>query len=217
MRPPRRVLLVEDYLPLRTLVGEALKAADFDVQSFASSVEALAKFQVDAADVLVTDIDLPDRPNGVELATIMRAQDSGLALVFLTNYPESTAFTGTVEPPKPYAFLQKSYLESSEKLIEAIESALADSVSPVRISESDGHPLSSVTATQLEVIRMIAAGLTNAEIANRRGTNQRAVERMLYRLFAQLGIANDPSHNPRVILTNMYTQAFGYPPARKNV
>lgn len=217
MRPPRRVLLVEDYLPLRTLVAESLASEGFEVTSFDAAADALRKFQPDCADVLVTDIDLPERPNGVELATIMRAQDPGLAIVFLTNFPESAAFAGTVEPPKPYAFLQKSYLDSSQRLIDTVESALADSVNPVRLSEGEAQPLANLTTNQLEVVRMIAAGLTNAEIASRRGTNQRAVERMIYRLFAQLGIANDQTRNPRVVVTNLYTQAFGYPPARIDV
>jgi len=199
------------------LVAAALNAGDFEVQAYASSTEALKNFHADSADVLVTDIDLPERPNGVELATIMRAQDPGLAIVFLTNFPSSTAFAGTVIPPQPHAFLQKSRLDSGERLIEAIESALADAVEPVHLTEGRGHPLGALTPNQLEVLRMIAAGMTNAEIATRRGTNQRAVERMLYRLFTQLGIANDKTRNPRVVITNMYTQAFGYPPAREEV
>jgi len=210
-RPQRRAILVEDYLPLRTLVAEALTTAGFDVTTCASSSAALEQFLPYDADVLVTDIDLPDRPNGVELATIMRAQDSGLAILFLTNFTEQVAFAGTVAPPQPYAFLQKSYLDSSERLISAVESALVDSDTPMRMSEDDVNPLTMLTAAQLEVVRMMAAGLTNAEIATRRGTNQRATERMIYRLFSQLGLTNDASRNPRVILSNLYTQSFGYP------
>ena len=208
--PPRNALLVEDYVPLRTLVGEALEHAGFAVRSCGSAAEALAAFQPGDADVLVTDIDLQDRPNGVELATIMRAQDPGLAIVFLTNYPAGTAFAGKVAPPEPHAFLQKSLMDSGERLLEAVESALADADTPVQLTER-GNPFDSLTSNQLDVVRMVAAGLTNAEIAGRRGTDQRAVERMLYRLFSHLGITNDPAHNPRVLVANLYTQAFGYP------
>lgn len=208
--PTRHALLVEDYVPLRTLVGEALEHAGFEVTSCASASEALSAFSPGDADVLITDIDLQDRPNGVELATIMRAQDPGLAIVFLTNYPATTAFTGKVSPPEPYAFLQKSLMDSGQRLLEAVESALADTETPLRLSD-DENPFDRLTAGQLDVVRMIAAGLTNAEIASRRGTNQRAVERMIYRIFTQLGITNDPAHNPRVMVANLYTQAFGYP------
>ncbi len=208
--PTRHALLVEDYVPLRTLVGEALERAGFQVRSCGSAAEALAAFSPGDADVLITDIDLQDRPNGVELATIMRAQDPGLAIVFLTNYPAGTAFAGKVAPPERHAFLQKSLMDSGDRLLEAVESALADAEAPLQLSD-DENPFDRLTAGQLDVVRLIAAGLTNAEIASRRGTNQRAVERMIYRLFTQLGITNDPAHNPRVLVANRYTQAFGYP------
>jgi FixJ family two-component response regulator len=210
-RPRRRAILVEDYLPLRTFVAEALTTAGFDVSAFENSRDALVNFTPLGADVLITDIDLPQRPNGVELATIMHAQDQGLAIVFLTNFSEQTAFAATVTPPPHYAFLQKVYLDSSERLLETIESALADTEEPVRISEKDASLLNTLTGAQMEVVRMLASGLTNAEIASRRGTNQRATERMIYRLFSQLGLTNDTTHNPRVVLSNLYTRSFGYP------
>ena len=204
-------MVVEDYLPLRVLVADFLTSSGFDVAACGTAAEALDLFHPGDADVLITDIELPSRPNGVELATIMRARDPGLAIVFLTNYPPETAFVGTVAPPEPYAYLQKSMLDSGNRLLEAVESALADSDQPLRLTESDGGPLTGLTRAQLDIARMVAAGLTNAEIAGRRETNQRAVERLLYRLFSSLGIANDPSQNPRVVLTNMYTRAYGYP------
>jgi len=43
-RPQRRAILVEDYLPLRTLVAEALTTAGFDVTTCASSSAALEQF-----------------------------------------------------------------------------------------------------------------------------------------------------------------------------
>lgn len=208
--PKRNALLVEDYVAMRTLLAESLTSANFDVQSCGSAGEALAKFEPGSADVLITDIDLPDRPNGVELATILRARDPGLALVFITNFSEEGAFKGRVRPPEPFAFVQKSRLESNQVLLDAVESALTEASSPLRLSDG-ATPLSTLTSTQLTVVRMIAAGLTNSEIASRRGTNQRAVERMISRLFAELDVANDASRNPRVVLANLYTQAFGYP------
>ena len=208
--PARQALLVEDYTPLRTLISEALSSAGFDVRACGSSMEALSEYYAGDADVLVTDIDLPERPNGVELATILRAEDPGLAVVFITNYAAEAAFAGTVSPPEPYAFLQKSYLDSSARLIEVVESALTEASCPAQFTD-EADLFGRLTPIQMDVLRMMAAGLTNAEIASRRGTNQRAVERMIYRLFASLGIANDPARNPRVIATNLYTQTFGYP------
>lgn len=198
-------------MPLQALVADALRTSDFDVTSFATADLAIAKFQSMQHDVLVTDIELPGRPNGVELASILRAQDPGIAIVFLTNYSSPTAFANTIAPPTPYAFLQKSQLESTQVLIDVVESALDETHPLAVVSDPADNPLSTLTTSQLDVVRLIAAGLTNAEIARRRGTNQRAVERMTYRIFSMLEINNDPTHNPRVMIANLYSQAFGYP------
>lgn len=154
VRPNRRVLFVEDYLPLRTFVAGSLASEGFEFTSFDAAADGLKRFEPDCADVLVTDIDLPERPNGVELAAIMRAQDPGLDIVFSTNVPQSAARGGAVAPPKPYAFLHKSYLNSGQRLVDAGESALADSPAPVatygaplsdKIPDSPSSPLAPMT------------------------------------------------------------------------
>lgn len=212
VRPPRSVLLVEDTAALRTLLAEALRSAGFDVTACATASEAIKAFNRVDPDLLVVDIDLGDRPNGVELATILRAQAPYLGIVFVTNYPSTKAFERTITPPPRYAFLQKDLLDSTERLIEVVESALDDAEAPrVVISNEVNHPLNRLTPSQLEMVRLMAAGLTNSEIAARRGSSVRAVERLITRTFEVLGLNDDPQHNPRVLVTNLYTRAFGYP------
>ena len=210
--PVRQALLVEDGPALRTLLAEALRLAGFEVTACASAGEAIKAFARCDPDVLIADIDLGDRPNGVELATILRAQAPYLGIVFVTNYPSTKAFERTITPPPRYAFLQKDLLDSTERLIEVVESALDDAEAPrVVISNEVDHPLNRLTPSQLDIVRLMAAGLTNSEIAARRGSSVRAVERLITRTFEVLGLNDDPQHNPRVIVTNLYTRAFGYP------
>lgn len=211
-RPARRALLVEDTTPLRTLMAAALTQAGFEVSACARASDAIKAFGRVDPDVLIADIDLGDRPNGVELATILRAQAPYLAVVFVTNYPSTKAFERTIAPPPRYAFLQKDLLDSTDQLIEVVESALDDAGDPriVAADETDS-PLNRLTTTQLEIVRLMAAGLTNSEIAERRGSTLRAVERLVTRTFEVLELNDDPQHNPRVVVTNLYTRAYGYP------
>lgn len=65
----RRVLVVEDQPLMRALVGDTLTHAGFVVHTAGSAVEALTEFDGFDPDLLVTDIDLGVRPNGVDLAT----------------------------------------------------------------------------------------------------------------------------------------------------
>ena len=206
------MLLVEDTTALRTLLASALKAHGFEVTACASANDAIKAFPKADPDVLIADIDLGDRPNGVELATILRAQAPYLAIVFVTNYPSTKAFARTVAPPPRYALLQKDLLQSTDQLIEVVESALSDAVDPKVIMRDDpDNPLGKLTASQLEIVRLVAAGLTNAEIAERRGSSLRAAERIVTRAFEVLDVNDDPQHNPRVVVANLYTKTFGYP------
>lgn len=211
-KPTRSVLLVEDTTALRTLLASALETHGFVVTSCASANDAIKAFPKADPDVLIADIDLGDRPNGVELATILRAQAPYLAIVFVTNYPSTKAFARTVAPPPRYALLQKDLLKSTDQLVDVVESALNDAVDPkVLMRDDPDHPLGKLTTPQLEIVRLVAAGLTNAEIAERRGSSLRAAERIVTRAFEVLGVNDDPHHNPRVVVANLYTKSFGYP------
>lgn len=212
VRPQRRALIVEDTAPLRTLMAMTLESLGFEVTACASASEAIKAFGRCDPDVLIADIDLGDRPNGVELATILRAQAPYLGIVFITNYPSTRAFERTITPPSGYAFLQKDLLDSTDRLLDVIESALNDAAVPrIVVSDDREHPLNRLTPAQLEMVRLMAAGLTNGQIAELRKSSLRAVERLITRTFEVLELNDDPQHNPRVVVTNLYTRAYGYP------
>src|SRR5439155_25484847 len=99
----------EDQPFMRALVAEALRSAGFDVHACSSASEAVAMIAVVDPDVLVADIDLGARPNGVELAHMVKALSPGCAIVFLTNYPSETPFAGL---PAGSTFVNKASLDS---------------------------------------------------------------------------------------------------------
>lgn len=211
-RPARKVLLVEDQTPIRTLLAEALKGAGFDVTACATSRAALTAFPKFDPDLLIADIDLGSRPNGVELATILRTKAPYLGLLFITNYPSIRAFERTITPPERYALLQKDLLDSTDRLLEVVESALTDVYVPQHENtDVEDAPIFRLTPAQLEILRAIAAGLTNNEIAQRRESSLRAVEKMVARTFDALGLSDDAGANPRILATNMFTRTYGYP------
>ena len=72
-------------------------------------------------------------------------------------------------------------------------------------------PLSGLTTTQLEILRLAALGLTNAAIARNRKTQERTVEQRLQAIYAALGIPVNGDVNPRVEAVRRYIQAAGMP------
>ena len=65
-------------------------------------------------------------------------------------------------------------------------------------------PLEELTPRQREILGDIAAGRSNAAIAQQRGLTQRAVEKHVSEIFGRLGIANDETISRRVHATLLY-------------
>jgi DNA-binding NarL/FixJ family response regulator len=207
----RTALVVEDHALMRALVSDALTHAGFEVHARASASEAIADFDRIDPDVLITDVDLGERPNGLELATIIHARAPHTAVVFLTNYPRTAASTGTAVIPGA-SFVNKSAIDSVDDLVSVVEATLAERPVTVDVENSEADTLiGSLSRTQLDTLRRIALGWSNVEIARQRGTSVRALERTVARTYDALGLANDTTVTPRVAATNLYVRVFGIP------
>lgn len=196
----------------RGLLTESLEAAGFRVTAVESARRAIKEFDRIDPDALVVDIDLGDRPDGVDLAVILRAQAPYLGVVFLTNYPSIEKVEGGFQPPPRSSFLNKGSLEDPAALVAAIEASLDDEAEPMTVNaQKEELTFGDLSAQQMAVLRLIAEGCSNAEIAERRGITVRSAERLVSRTFTSLGIADDVRINPRVAATRMYVRAFGVP------
>ena len=211
-RPVRHALVVEDSASLRVLIAGAVASLGLEVEAVANAKAAMKAFANSDPDLLIADVDLGSRPNGVELAHILRSQAPYLGVVFLTHYPTPESAALNLVLPERSAFVNKSSLTDISDLKRSIESALSDEAEPAVItSGAEVNPLAPLTAGQLAVLADIAAGYTNAEIAARRGSSIRAAERMIVRTFEALGLSEDPTHNPRVVAAMLYARHAGLP------
>ena len=208
----RRALVVEDDSFTLALIGHLLEAEGFAVRLCASSAEAIGAFGAFDPDVLIVDVQLGAAPNGAQLAEALRQRAPYLGVVVISNFPVATS-AGLGQPlPVGAAFLHKAEIREPSLLVEAIDSALVDSVPRmIRQSSADGSPLAGLTAAQLAILHQIALGLSNAEIARQRGTSLRNVEKLVSRTFSALGLSDDATHNPRVAATRIYIEAMGVP------
>lgn len=195
----------------RALVQRSLEADGFVVTAVESARKAIRAFDDVDPDVLVADVNLGPGPNGVELATILRAQAPYLGIVFLTNHTSLDPVEG-VAPPDNVAFVHKGSVTDPRELRRAIEAALSDASDGLVISSrSHDDRLSRLSPLQMSVLRQIAEGWSNAEIAQQRGTTTRSVERLISRMFDALGVSDDGKHSVRVEAARIYCEAFGVP------
>ncbi len=206
----RRVLVVEDHALMRSLVADAFQRRGFDATAFGSAAEALAAAGALDPDLLVTDIDLGMRPNGVELATILRERAPHIAVLFLSNLSREAAAAQARETVAGASFVNKGAIESVDELVDAAEAVLVDRpVAHTRPQTEAQVALLRLSPAQLETARLLAAGLTNAEIARRRDVSVRAVEKSVERVFQALGLSADEHTTPRVAAATLYTLTFG--------
>ena len=86
-----RVLVVEDELLNREIMAEALVEAGFTVDAADSADEAVRMLDEDGYQLLVTDIHMPGRLDGIGLAQHVHGQDPTMPIVFVTGRPDVLA------------------------------------------------------------------------------------------------------------------------------
>lgn len=207
----RRVLVVEDDAFTRSLVARVLTDAGFDVSTAATAVEAAHEFADMDPDAVVLDIHLGEGVNGVDLANRFRAEAPWLAVIAVSNYPNPVSAGLPQRLPEDSAFINKSAITDADHLLEVVESTLRNQGSVSTMPEAEASPVASLGPAQIATLRMLAMGWSNAEIAERRGSTVRSVERMVHKVFAALDLNGDPAINPRVEAVKMYAAVFGMP------
>jgi CheY-like chemotaxis protein len=101
---PLTVLVVEDEYLVREIAVEALTAAGFDVLDAADGEEALAHCNNGTPDVLFTDVRLPGRVDGWDIAERCRQRHPALPVIYATAFSrdETRAVPGSILFRKPY-------------------------------------------------------------------------------------------------------------------
>jgi len=209
----RSVLVVEDEPFIRGLVADKLKSDGFKVEVASSGAEARKIAANSDLDIVVMDIDLGPGPSGLDLGIALHKMHPELALVFLTHVPEPRIYGIDLKSvPKNAAYLLKERLVDPNVLNNAIEAALRDRVGPeFRDDLKPSHPLMNVSKIQLDVLRMIAKGMSNQQIADERGTTLRAVENLVNRAIAAAGIGAKSKTSARVIAVREFIRVAGLP------
>lgn len=209
----RKVVVVDDDQLMRGLLASVLEQAGFDVVTAANAADATRACKQTDPDALLVDIELGPGPTGLDFANSMLVRYPHIAIVFLSRVPDAR-FVGAGTPPTSpnIAWMRKQDLTDPTQLISTLERALRDSSTKEdRADLRDNRPLSQLSNSQLEVLRLMAEGFTNAEIAERRGTSVRAVEHLVGRTFAAAGITLDESVNPRVVATRLIAKEAALP------
>lgn len=203
----RRIIVVEDDPFTGALLSDSLELHGFTVERAQSALAARKVIQRFDPDVALIDIDLGQGPSGLDLLAYLEQARPEIAPILLTQ--RATA-SGLDALPSGVAFLNKGLVANTEYLIEAIEETVRGRGANIRHQVPAGLILATLTDTQREIMRLIALGYTNTEIARLRGVTVSGAEQSIRSLYRALGL-DDDAVSPRVEATRLYIRAEGVP------
>lgn len=199
-----RVLVVDDDAMVRRLVGTILGARDIEVVAEAADGdEAVPAVQAHHPDVVLMDLRML-RMDGVEATAAVRALPGAPGVLVLTSFDTDDMVLRAIRAGAA-GLLPKD--ASPDEIVAAVR-AVADggaALSPRaakyvvglvaaddagRVQREAAAALEQLTERELEVARLLAAGLTNAEIARQTYCSEATVKTHLGRATTKLGLEN---------------------------
>lgn len=211
MSKSRTLVVVENESLLRDLIARSLEAVGFDVTTAANASDAKRACKAVDPDACIVDIELGPGPDGFDFAEYLSREAPDVGVVFLTNLPDPRFAKKDAKSVKQsQAYLRKSQLVDSKELVDAVNAVLKEEdVSKYRHDQAEDRPLADLSKRQLVVLKLMAEGLSNSQIAEARGTTVRAVEGMISRIFQALDIDAHGSGNARIAASKAYLGAVG--------
>jgi DNA-binding NarL/FixJ family response regulator len=191
------------------VLGCFVLAAD----SVSSALKAIRNYRGETPpNVALLDLDLGEGPTGLDLAHTLREEFPDLAIVLLSTY-QDPRLLGSNQPEIPTGgiYLVKSSVSSPQILGDALYQAVEMAQSQGKKFQNDHNQavLDGLTDKQIEMMRMVASGLSNSEIAKRQWMTEAAVEKAITRLIKNLKLVSSKEQNQRVMIAGAYHQFTG--------
>jgi DNA-binding NarL/FixJ family response regulator len=191
---PIRVFAVDDHALLRKGI-RALIGAESDMQLVAEAStgrEAVELFRAHRPDVTLMDLQMPDMP-GIEAIIAIRGEFPDARIIVLTTY------SGDVHATRALKAGARAYLLKTNVNKELLATIRAVHAGQKRIPPEVSSGLAEhtgeehLTAREMEVLRLIAAGNANKEIAAQLELAEDTVKRHVTNILSKLA-ANDRTH-----------------------
>ncbi len=196
-RRPLRIIVVEDHALVREGTAELLERdpALTVVGQAASGEEGLELIRSLRPDVALVDVQLPGM-NGIALARAVAAEAAETRVLVLSAYDDYAYVIGALEAGVAGYLLKTS---SARELGDAVRTAaggalvLDEGISrrlTRRWRADPGTTSPALTARETEVLRLIARGLPNKQIASQLGLGLRTVESHVSSVLGKLGLSS---------------------------
>ena len=196
-----RVLIVDDHAIVRAGIRSLIEGqSGFDVVGEAAQGdEVLGKVMQLQPDVVLMDIAMPGM-NGIEATKLLKREFPHIHVVILTMHDDEEFFFTLIREGASGYVLKDS---EPEQLVSAIRDAAKGQIylSPavakalmesyvMTTADFKGENHAELTSREKDVMRLLAAGHTNREIAEALVLSRRTVEKHRQALTRKLGLSN---------------------------
>ena len=189
-----RILAVDDHALLREgIAGLVAGQSDMTLVAQASNGrEAIHQFRTHRPDITLMDLQMPEM-NGVDAMIAIRGEFPEARIIVLTTY------TGDVQVLRALKAGARAYLLKNllhKELLETIRAVHAGkkTVSPeVSFQLAEHATDDALTPAEVRVLRLIAEGNANKEIAAQLSISEETVKGQVRNILSKLG-ANDRTH-----------------------
>lgn len=197
---PIRVLIADDHSVVRSGL-RALLRTDPEIEVVGEAkdgIEVLRLVETLRPDTILLDITMPPE-NGIKTAKRLKEKHPELVVLFLTMHEDESLLHEALRVGAAGYVIKRA--EESE-IIHAIHATNRGDIyvhpamtralihKPVPAEHRRGLPATALTRRELDVLRLLAKGNTNRQIADVLGLSVRTVENHRANLMGKLGLAS---------------------------
>jgi DNA-binding NarL/FixJ family response regulator len=182
-----RLMVVEDHVLVRMgLVAAANNEPDMEVVAeVEDGKQVIEAFRTHQVDVVVLDLRMPGI-DGIEVTRALRSQFGAVRILVLSSYGGGDDIARAMQAGASGYIVKGMALEHLMEGIRKVHSGgqyLPPEISNRMVERMD----SEISAREVEVLRLIAKGKSNKEIASHLGIVEGTVKAHLANIFSKLG------------------------------
>lgn len=187
---PIRLMLADDHsIVLMGLKAMLESCPDIEVVATAENgAEALTVHSAQRPDVMLLDLRMPDMPGDEVAAEILRKHPSA-RIIILTTYDLEADIRRAFDAGVAGYLLKETKLPDLLRAIRAVHEGRTWFPEDIRRSAEASREEPELSSRQVEVLELVARGLSNKEIAGIFGFSENGTKQHLRRIFTKLGAA----------------------------
>ena len=186
-----KILIVDDHAVLRMGLASLLNSQKaFQVVADAENCdEALAKAEEHRPDIVIMDLMIPGR-NGAEITGELVKRDPSARVLVLTSYSTSSGIAAALEAGAKGAILKSAPFDEIALAIREIVAGRAYVSAEIKRVLKEDPPLKSLTPRQLAVLKLLARGFSNGDIAKSLDISENVVKEHVLAILKRIDAAN---------------------------